>query len=156
MNKNIRRSIFIFGGIIILAVSLRYSVFTKKETVPTVTAEKTIPQKRGNRTLNVNAMIIKKQFLTDEVEVRGRLLPDEEVDLSFETSGKITEINFKEGTFIKKGQLLAKVNDASLQAQLKRLEVQLKLAEDRVFHQDALLKKEAVSKEANSSVKRCI
>jgi membrane fusion protein (multidrug efflux system) len=140
MNKNIRRSIFILGGIIILAISLRYAVFTKKDTDLAITAEKTIPQKRGNRTLNVNAMIIKKQFLTDEVEVRGRLLPDEEVDLSFETSGKITEINFKEGTFVKKGELLAKVNDASLQAQLKRLEVQLKLAEDRVFRQNALLK----------------
>ncbi|KAA6350529.1 hypothetical protein EZS27_002136 [termite gut metagenome] len=152
MNKNIRRSIFILGGIIILAVCLYYSVFTKKDTGLTVTAEKAILQKRGNRTLNVDAMIIKKQFLTDEVEVRGRLLPDEEVDLSFETSGKITEINFMEGTFVKKGQLLAKVNDASLQAQLKRLEVQLKLAEDRVFRQDALLKKEAVSKEAYEQV----
>ncbi|KAA6320712.1 Toluene efflux pump periplasmic linker protein TtgG, partial [termite gut metagenome] len=148
MNKNIRRSILIVGGISILAVSLCYSVFTKKDTNLDVTAEKAILQKRGNRTLNVDAMIIKKPFLTDEVEVRGRLLPDEEVDLSFETSGKITEINFKEGTFVKKGQLLAKVNDASLQAQWKRLEVQLKLAEDRVFRQDALLKKEAVSKEA--------
>jgi membrane fusion protein (multidrug efflux system) len=30
-------------------------------------------------------------------------MPDEEVDLSFETSGKIVEINFDEGTTVKKG-----------------------------------------------------
>ena len=71
------------------------------------------------------------------------LLPDEEVDLSFETSGKIVEINFEEGTAVKKGQVLAKVNDRQLQAQLQRLVSQLKLAEDRVFRQDALLKRDA-------------
>ena len=75
------------------------------------------------------------------------------VDLSFETSGKIVEINFEEGTAVKKGQLLAKVNDRQLQAQLQRLVSQLKLAEDRVFRQDALLKRDAVSKEAYEQVK---
>lgn len=91
--------------------------------------------------------------MTDEFTTTGVLLPDEEVDLSFETSGKIVEINFEEGTSVKKGQLLAKVNDRQLQAQLQRLVSQLKLAEDRVFRQDALLKRDAVSKEAYEQVK---
>lgn len=90
--------------------------------------------------------MIKPQLLTDEYTTTGVLLPDEEVDLSFETSGKVIEINFEEGTPVKKGQLLAKVNDRQLQAQLQRLVSQLKLAEDRVFRQDALLKRDAVSK----------
>ena len=80
-------------------------------------------------------------------------MPDEEVDLSFEASGKIVDINFTEGTFCKKGQLLAKVNDSQLQAQLKRLEAQMPLAEDRVFRQNALLQRDAVSKEAYEQVK---
>ena len=80
-------------------------------------------------------------------------MPDEEVDLSFETSGKIVEINFDEGTTVKKGQLLAKVNDRQLQAQLQRLVAQLKLAEDRVFRQNDLLERDAVSKEAYEQVK---
>ena len=54
---------------------------------------------------------------------------------------------------MKKGQLLAKVNDRQLQAQLQKLVAQLKLAEDRVFRQDALLKRDAVSKEAYEQVK---
>lgn len=80
-------------------------------------------------------------------------MPDEEVDLSFETSGKITNIEFTEGSFVSKGQLLAKVNDSQLQAQLKRLEAQMPLAEDRVFRQNALLQRDAVSKEAYEQVK---
>jgi membrane fusion protein (multidrug efflux system) len=81
------------------------------------------------------------------------LVPAEEVELSFETSGKITDIFFTEGTSVKKGELLAKVNDSHLQAQLQRLESQLPLAEDRVYRQNALLQRDAVSKEAYEQVK---
>ena len=110
-------------------------------------------QKQGKKALNINAIIVKPQVLTDEIPIIGSLIPDEEVNLSFETSGKIVEINFEEGTTVKKGQLLAKVNDRPLQAQLQRLVSQLKLAEDRVFRQDALLKRDAVSQEAYEQVK---
>ena len=48
---------------------------------------------------------------------------------------------------------MAKVNDRQLQAQLQRLVSQLKLAEDRVFRQNALLERDAVSKEAYEQVK---
>ena len=99
-----------------------------------------------DRRLNVIGEIIKESSISDGSNTTALLLPDEEVNLSFETSGKITSINFTEGTHVQKGQLLAKVNDAQLQAQLRKLEVQLKLAEDRVFRQNALLEKEAVSK----------
>ena len=112
---------------------------------------KSAPQSR-KRTLNVTAEVIKKSSISDGIIITGLLLPDEEVSLSFETSGKITAINFVEGTHVKKGQLLAKVNDAQLQAQLRKLEVQLKLAEDRVYRQNALLEREAVSKEAYEQV----
>lgn len=45
------------------------------------------------------------------------------------------------------------MNDSQLQAQLKRLEAQMPLAEDRVFRQNALLQRDAVSKEAYEQVK---
>lgn len=110
-------------------------------------------QSRGKKALNINAVVVHPRILTDEVPIIGSLIPDEEVNLSFETSGKIVEINFEEGTTVQKGQLLAKVNDRPLQAQLQRLVSQLKLAEDRVFRQDALLKRDAVSQEAYEQVK---
>ncbi|WP_295935723.1 efflux RND transporter periplasmic adaptor subunit [uncultured Alistipes sp.] len=103
---------------------------------------------RQRNILNVNSLIVRPQSLTDGITVVGTLQPDEEVDLSFETSGKIESINFREGSAVRKGDLLAKVNDKPLQAQLVRYEAQLKLAEDRVFRQSALLEKDAVSQEA--------
>lgn len=107
----------------------------------------------GKKALNVNAKVLRPQLLTDEYVTTGLILPDEEVSLSFETSGKIVDISFTEGTTIRKGQLLAKVNDKPLQAQLKRLMAQLDLAKNRVFRQEQLLKKDAASQEAYEEAK---
>ncbi len=105
------------------------------------------------RMLNVKATVVKESSITDGLLVSGSLIPDEEVNLSFETSGKITNIYFEEGSRVKEGELLAKINDAPLQAQLKKLEAQLKLYEDRMYRQNALLEKEAVSQEAFQEAK---
>jgi membrane fusion protein (multidrug efflux system) len=102
--------------------------------------------------LNVNVKIIKPETLTDIIYATGNIYPDEEVDLTFETSGKITNIFFKEGTQVKKGELLAKVNDKPLLAELQKLEAQIPLAEGRVFRQKSLLEKDAVSQEAYEQV----
>ena len=153
MNKKTKWGIIILVGAGIIGGGI-YSQLPKKND-ELAAADKVMGsnKKRGKQVLNVNAKVIKPQSLTDEFTTTGVLLPDEEVDLSFETSGKIVEINFEEGTAVKKGQLRAKVNDRQLQAQLQRLISQLKLAEDRVFRQDALLKRDAVSKEAYEQVK---
>ena len=108
---------------------------------------------RANQVLNISAKILVPHLLTDEILAVGRIVPDEVVQLSFETSGKITGIFFNEGTFVRKGTLLAKVNDSQLQAQLARLEAQVPLAEDRVYRQSALLQRDAVSREALEIVK---
>ena len=50
---------------------------------------------RRTSILNVNGLVIRPQQLTDGITTVGNLLPDEEVDLSFETSGKIVAINFR-------------------------------------------------------------
>lgn len=107
----------------------------------------------GKKVLNVNGRIIRPQLLTDEYVTTGLILPDEEVSLSFESSGKIVEICFTEGTTVHRGQLLAKVNDKPLQAQLKRLEAQIDLARNRVYRQEQLLKKDAASQEAYEEAK---
>ncbi len=98
--------------------------------------------------LNVNATVMQYSTMNETFRTKGILTPDEEVDLTFEASGKIVNIYFKEGTAVQKGALLAKINDKPLQAELEKLQAQIPLAEDRVFRQKSLLAKDAVSKEA--------
>lgn len=107
---------------------------------------------QGKQKLSVNALVIKHQSLQDIFRTKGQLIPDEEVDLSFEAAGKITEIHFKEGTYVNQGTLLAKVNDQPLLAELKKLESQIPLARERVSRQRTLLEKDAVSQEAYQAV----
>ena len=152
MNKKLKTGLIIVIG----AGLVGWGIYTQmpKPNEELAEADKIMTrQSPAKKILNVNAAIVRPQVLVDEIPIIGSLLPDEEVNLSFETSGKITDINFEEGTHVTKGQLLAKVNDRPLQAQLQRLVAQLKLAEDRVFRQDALLKRDAVSKEAYEQVK---
>ena len=132
MNKRIKWGIIILIGAGLAGLGIYQ--FTPHENEE-LTAADALPKENKQRTLKVNAQVIKPHLLTDEILVTGRLVPDEEVSLSFETSGKITDIFFTEGTLVKRGELLAKVNDRQLQAQLKRLEAQIPLAEDRVFRQ---------------------
>ena len=119
MDKRIKWGII--GVIIVGSVWLGIRTFTPRENEELAEAELLPKESRASRALNVNAKIVKPHLLTDELPIIGRLVPDEEVDLSFETSGKIIDINFQEGTFVTEGQLLAKVNDSQLQVNLKLL-----------------------------------
>ena len=107
---------------------------------------------QGRQLLNVSGFIINPIQMNEYVNTTGTLLPDEEVELSFETSGKIVAINFTEGTRVKKGDLLAKINDRPLQAQLQKLEAQYKLAEEKEFRQRSLLDRDAISQESYDQI----
>ena len=98
--------------------------------------------------LHVDGYLVKPGKLIDEIRSVGTLMPEEEVNVTFESSGKLTQILFEEGQFVRKGNLLAKINDKPLLAQLQKLEAQKKLAESKEFRQKSLLEKEAVSQEA--------
>ena len=149
MNKKLKWTLV--AAIAIAAGVYGYYQLTPKQNEELAEADNTT--KTVKKVLSVNAKVVKPHLLTDEIPVVGSLVPGEEVQLSFESSGKITDIFFEEGSFVKKGTLLAKINDAQLLAQLKRLEAQIPLAEDRVYRQNALLQRDAVSKEALEIVK---
>ncbi|MGC9472434.1 MAG: efflux RND transporter periplasmic adaptor subunit [Bacteroidales bacterium] len=106
----------------------------------------------GPRVLNVSGLVITPFPLIETIRSSGTLRPDEEVDLSFETSGKIVAIFFTEGARVKEGDLLGKINDKPLQAQLLKLEAQKKLAGEKEFRQRNLLSRDAVSQESYDQV----
>ena len=117
MNKKIKWGLVAFIGLGLIGWGI-YSQRPKLNEELEAADNSPAQQASNKKILNVNGKIIKPESMTDEITVIGTLLPDEEVDLSFETSGKIVEINFMEGSAVKKGQILAKVNDRQLQAEL--------------------------------------
>jgi len=107
---------------------------------------------RGQQVLLASGFVVVPTYMNELIYSTGSLLPDEEVDLAFETSGKIVGIFFEEGTRVKKGDLLAKINDKPLQAQLLKLKAQRKLLEEREFRQKQLLERDAISRESYDQV----
>ena len=95
----------------------------------------------------VSVKIVHPETFDNKLEVAGSVISNEAVELHTEVSGKIVSINFTEGSVVKKGELLVKVNDAELQAQLKKSEVNRKNAEDKEHRQKILLSKNGISQE---------
>lgn len=98
----------------------------------------------GNQTF-VSVMVVEPTSLDNIIKTTGTVLANEEVEIRSEISGKITQLLFKEGQYVRKGTTLLKINDDDLQAQLKKLEYGKKLSEDNEFRQRQLLEKEAIS-----------
>ncbi|MBN1290689.1 MAG: efflux RND transporter periplasmic adaptor subunit [Candidatus Latescibacteria bacterium] len=108
--------------------------------------------RRSSQTLLASGYVIVPTQMNELIYSTGSLIPDEEVELSFEASGKVVGIYFSEGTRVKKGELLAKINDRPLQAQLLKLKAQRKLTEEREFRQRQLLERDAISQESYDQV----
>jgi membrane fusion protein (multidrug efflux system) len=100
----------------------------------------------------VNAYIAHASHLSAGIHAVGSLVANEEVDLTSEAAGKVIAINFQEGSHVKKGDLLVKINDDDLVAQLERAQFQLKLLTEQLERQRILLEKDAVSRESFDKV----
>jgi len=127
-------------------------VFTSDSGSETAQPARSQGMGRGGQPLLASGYIIVPTQMNELIYSTGSLIPDEEVELSFETSGKVVGIFFKEGTRVKKGELLAKINDRPLQAQLLKLQAQHKLTEEREFRQRQLLERDAISRESYDQV----
>ena len=87
------------------------------------------PNKKGDQPAIVDVIIAGNQNISSTVEANGSIIANEFVELHAEVSGRITYLNIPEGSSVVKGTILARINDADLQAQLNKSKVQLELAE---------------------------
>jgi len=134
----------------------RFGLFGKRNGNPEKQAAGAPAQGQGQRpggqqagqVLPVSATIAKPSYLTNGIRSAGTLLANEEVDIVSKVSGKVTGVFFKEGTAVKKGDLLVKIYDEDLQAQLERSEIQEKMLSEKLERQRVLLAKDAVSRES--------
>lgn len=95
----------------------------------------------------VQVHVLKGAPLDHSFTTTGTLLANEEVELRSEVSGRVTSINFQEGGRVQAGQVLVRINDDDLQAQLRKSEAELKVAQDSEARQEQLLELNGVSRE---------
>ncbi len=139
-------------ALLLLSVLVYNSIFRKPvagpgSTLPSASKGQPSPPKGGGRTLPVSVYIAEEMGREDGTMRIGNLVANERVEIASELSGRVTEINFTEGQFVKKGQILIRLNDDELLVQLTKAEYQHTLLEQRLERQKILLEKDAVSRE---------
>jgi membrane fusion protein (multidrug efflux system) len=103
--------------------------------------------------ITVTGVITQPQQLENTVRSSGTALASESVDFAAEADGRIEKILFSEGGHVRKNDLLVKINDDDLQAQLKKIDIQIKLAEEQENRQKQLFEKKLSSDEQFESAK---
>ena len=120
----------------ILAVLTLVSCKTKKDAAPP-----SGPGAGGPApAIEVEGLVVKTSSINEVVEASGTILANEATEIRPEISGRITQLNIREGAVVPQGSLLVKIYDGDLQAQLKKLQVQLQIAEKTEERQKELLK----------------
>ena len=95
----------------------------------------------------VEGYIVKTTLISNDVELPGTLIANETTDIHAELSGRLVYLNINEGQTVSRGTVLARIFDGDLQAQLKKLNVQVAVAEQTVKRMGELLKIGGVSQQ---------
>ncbi|MGB2989295.1 MAG: efflux RND transporter periplasmic adaptor subunit [Candidatus Zixiibacteriota bacterium] len=101
----------------------------------------------GAAKVPVDVVVIQPQLLNNKIFTTGTLLANEEVELRPEVSGRVTGISFAEGSRVKKGEVLLRINDRELKAELKRKEFEEKEASDKEARMLRLVELKGISQE---------
>lgn len=134
----------IFIVILIAVVALLIFLKPKNENASGKSASN---KNRGNSPVAVNIYVVKQMTLDNTIYVTGNILANEQADLRSEINGRIVKILFREGSKVNKGDVLVKIFDEDLQAQLKKLNYQKELAELNESRQKKLLAANGISQE---------
>lgn len=137
------KRILSIAGVLLLLAALAWPKLNGAFKAPSET-----PGRNTNdKPVPVDVFIVRGETIDDKFFTTGTLISNEEVELATETSGIIREIYLKEGETVEEGDLLVKIDDSDLQAQLNRANFRLQLAEERAGRQQTLLEKGGISQE---------
>ncbi len=139
MNKNIFISIAVLAVLIITGIQ----IFKRG-------GRSDDPKMKGGdlkKLLPVDVIIVSPEILENRISLTGTLLANEETELKNEVAGRITGLWINEGNPVKKGQLLLKINDKELQAQMSRIKLQIKMAGDDLERKTKLFEIKGISQE---------
>lgn len=131
-------------GFILLSSSIITSCGSKRKKEAVAQQKVAQQQKPPAR---VDAFLVQTRTISESIEVPGTIVADESTEIHPEVSGRITNLYVKEGAYAGKGTVLAKLYDADLQAQKRKLQVQMQIAQQTENRYQELQKIGGISKQ---------
>jgi HlyD family secretion protein len=143
-----RRLAFVAIGVGVVAI---VGVVALRPSSPTAS----VPAK-ASASLTVTVIPVGLHRMADTLMVTGTLVPWEDLSVGTEGAGlTVTQVLVEEGDHVAAGQLLAKLDDAVILAQLKQKEAQISRAKAVIGQQDAnIADAAATAHSADNDVKR--
>jgi HlyD family secretion protein len=96
----------------------------------------------------VEVAIVEKGDIMSVVTASGELRAKSQVDISAETIGRVKKIYYREGDYVKKGDLIIVLDDVQAQANRKLAEAQMEQAIQDLLRGQKLFEKNLISQES--------
>jgi len=135
MKKNIINILILIALIVVIVLKLSEN---KK------IAEQRVYHYDPNQPILVHSLPVKTQALVIDRNFTGNFVSEQDGKINAEVPGKIISIKVNEGDYVKKGQLLIKIDPTLLLAKKRALDVKIKGFQDDVKRYTALVKADAV------------
>lgn len=134
-----RHKNILLAGYVMIGLGMIFTACNGKKEAP----------KGGSKpnTLSAKGHVVSAGSFSDIYTASGSLLPNEQIDILPEISGRVTGIHFKEGSFVKEGQLLVQLYDQEIRAMLQKLKAQRRLQQNTEERQKSLLEIGGISKQ---------
>ena len=107
-----KKALIILGGLIVAAAVVGANLYFKRQTG-----------------ISVNAEALRNRDLESIVSASGKIQPKTQVNISANTTGKVTRLAVDEGERVKTGQFLLEIDPRSLEGQLQRGEASVAAAQ---------------------------
>ncbi len=135
MKKNIINILILIALVVVIIVKLSEN----KEI-----AEQRVYHYDPNQPILVHSMPVKTQALVIDRNYTGNFASEKDGKINAEVPGKIISIRVDEGDYVRKGQLLIKIDPTLLESKKRALDIKIKGFQDDVKRYTALVKADAV------------
>jgi RND family efflux transporter MFP subunit len=121
MKKNSKRALtfVVLAGFGVFAGYRIWQAYENKAQADKSTGQ---PRAGAGRVVSVSVTPVRSGSIREEIEITGALKPKEQVDVTAQVTGRVTNITLQVGDFVKQGQLIAQLEDAELGQQVRRAE----------------------------------
>jgi RND family efflux transporter MFP subunit len=93
----------------------------------------------GSRLITVSTAQARTVPIQENIEITGSLKPKEQVDVTSKVTGRVERLTVQVGDLVRRGQLIAELEDAELEQQVRRSEAAREVARATVEQRNAEL-----------------